>query len=170
MDTPAFIKAREFLRTYAVQVARGLAYIHGNGLVHRDLKLDNILMKRGAVKIADLGLAKPMEVIAGTSRAGALMYAAPEKLRGEVYNCKADIYSFGLLLWEMWYGIYAFQNFDSADDFTFVEKIKDGVRPDVTGRTAPSGLWAAMMEECWHGDPNKRPAAHTISERLQDLR
>ncbi|XP_078692771.1 uncharacterized protein LOC144922644 [Branchiostoma floridae x Branchiostoma belcheri] len=170
VDSPAFIRAREFLRTNALQIARGLSYIHGNGLVHRDLKLDNILMKRGTVKIADLGMAKPMEIIAGTCHAGALLYAAPEKLRGEVYNFKADVYSFGLLLWEMWYGTYAFKNLDSTDDFAFVEKIKEGTRPDLTGRTAPSSDWAALMQECWDGDPNRRPAAPTIADRLLDFK
>ena len=96
------------------------------------------------------------------------MYIAPEVFRFRVYDTKADIYSLGLIMWEMWYGQLAFPD---APPVTTLEKFFDGVgkgkRP-VPRQTCqePPSFWEQLMTQCWNGDPKKRPAAKECHERI----
>ena len=74
------------------------------------------------MKITDVGVSKDAKDITGTL-AGTPVYVAPEVFRSEVYDSKADIYSFGIMLWEMWYGRQAFAEFRGPMTafFSFVE-------------------------------------------------
>ncbi|KAL9964138.1 hypothetical protein ACROYT_G027725 [Oculina patagonica] len=93
---------------WAKDIAEALGFVHSQGFVHRDLKLENVLITHdGVVKIADVGVSKQANMITGT-RAGTTTYFAPEVIRSSVYDSKADIYSFGIMMWEMWYGTRAF--------------------------------------------------------------
>jgi serine/threonine-protein kinase len=106
------------------QVCDALAYTHSRGIIHRDIKAGNIMVTdTGQVKILDFGLAKllqdePAEHIAGVDRMditelgvpyGTATYAAPEQAKGERVDHRADIFSSGVLLYEMLTGIWAFQ-------------------------------------------------------------
>ena len=105
----------------ALQVCDGLAYTHARGIIHRDIKAGNIMVtKTGQVKILDFGLAKLVEDEnpIGLDRTeitevgipyGTATYAAPEQAKGEKADHRADIFSTGVLIYEMMTGIWAFQ-------------------------------------------------------------
>src|ERR687895_2471527 len=104
-----------------IQVADALAAAHGRGIVHRDIKAGNVMVTpTGQVKILDFGLAKLLdsEDLGGIHHTdltevgipyGTATYAAPEQARGERVDARADIFSTGVLLYEMLTGIWAFQ-------------------------------------------------------------
>ncbi|MHC4452847.1 MAG: serine/threonine protein kinase, partial [Planctomycetota bacterium] len=94
------------LREIALQTAAGLAAIHAEGIVHRDLKPENILITdEHEIRIMDLGVAKLQEATIAITRegqfAGSLLYAAPEQFRNEEVGPPADLYSLGVLLYEL---------------------------------------------------------------------
>ena len=111
---------------FAIQIARGMAAAHDRGIIHRDLKPENIFLTHGGgLKILDFGLAKmnpeadlftandESPTLVGSSEPGMLIgtvgYMAPEQLRGETVDQRADIFAFGAILLEMLTGARAFQ-------------------------------------------------------------
>jgi serine/threonine protein kinase len=98
----------------ALQVVEGLKYAHAHGVIHRDIKPANIIISNGnIVKIMDFGLAK-FTAHEGTTREGTflgtLAYATPESLTGEIIDHRADIWSFGVMLYEILTGIVPFSS------------------------------------------------------------
>src|SRR5262249_15140173 len=90
----------------AVQIARelcaGLAAVHDRGLLHRDLKPANVMLNgRGQVKLADFGLAQELDLPAAEVSAGTVAYMAPEQLRGEAVSVASDLFTLGLVLYEL---------------------------------------------------------------------
>ena len=122
---------------YAIQIAQGLASAHEKGVVHRDLKPENLFVtKDGRVKILDFGLAKQIVVAANTDDAtlasnaltsagmvlGTVGYMAPEQVRGEAADHRADIFSFGAVLYEMLAGQRPFQRTSSVETMNAILK------------------------------------------------
>ena len=133
----------------AVQIARGLGAAHGKGLVHRDLKPENIfLLDDGQVKILDFGLARQMsssehsgatQTAAATDPGtimGTIGYMAPEQVRGQAVDARADVFAFGAVLSEMVTGTRAFQRDTAADTMTAILTQEPpelaGSRPDLS--------------------------------------
>ncbi|KAL4443807.1 hypothetical protein ABPG75_011544 [Micractinium tetrahymenae] len=136
----------------AVDVARGLAYLHGRRLIHLDLKSGNILLDRhGHAKISDLGLARiAAHESAVTATVGTLDWAAPEVLLGQRCTEKADIYSFGVCLWEI---------------ATQSRPIRGRMRQLKCPQDCPPEV-AALVAACMDPDPAQRPSAQQLVERL----
>jgi Tol biopolymer transport system component len=148
----------------ATQIARGLAAAHDKGIIHRDLKPENVfLLKDGQVKVLDFGLARMIptgaaETMPGVTDPGTVMgtvgYMAPEQVRGQIADGRADLFALGTVLYEMLTGNRAFQRDTAAD--TAVAIIKEdprdlgGIRPDV-----PPAL-ARIVRHCLEKNPEER--------------
>jgi serine/threonine protein kinase len=106
VDAPEGRFDEDRVKVLARQLAEGLAYAHTQGVIHKDIKAQNILItKDGTPKITDFGISETvkssMSRIANSSSSGTLVYMAPEQIRGKDVGRESDIYSFGALLYEL---------------------------------------------------------------------
>lgn len=154
---------------YGAQIARGLATAHEKGIVHRDLKPENLfLTKDGRVKILDFGLAKLTQPQASSesnaptmeraTNPGVVMgtagYMAPEQVRGQVADHRADIFALGAILYEMLCGTRAFQRPTSAETMTAILKEEP---PSISQAVAsvPPAL-QRVVHRCLEKNPERR--------------
>ena len=118
------------------------------------------------MKIADVGLAKAEIEITGTST-GTPVYMAPEVFHSQVYCTKADIYSLGLIMWEIWYGQKAFADVPVTTLQEFFDWVDKGNRPvHRQSYKKPPSFWYKLMTECWDSNPEKRPTARESYHRI----
>jgi serine/threonine protein kinase len=143
----------------ARQLCAGLAAAHDRGVVHRDLKPDNIMLDgRGKVRITDFGLSGLAESFGGDEvRSGTPAYMSPEQLAGREVTAASDIYSLGLVLYELFTGRKAFEG------RTLAELIRKHTE---TTPTSPSTLVSeidpaveAVILRCLEKDPRLRPSS-----------
>uniref|UniRef100_A0A0D9VYX3 Protein kinase domain-containing protein n=1 Tax=Leersia perrieri TaxID=77586 RepID=A0A0D9VYX3_9ORYZ len=153
----------------ALDMARGLSYLHGEKIVHRDVKAENMLLDRKkTVKIADFGVARVEATADGgdmTGQTGTIGYMAPEVLQGRPYDHKCDVYSFGVLLWETYCCAMAYPNYSLADISYHVVKL--GIRPDIP-RCCPKAM-ADIMTRCWDANPDNRPEMSEVVALLEKI-
>ncbi|XP_046544486.1 dual serine/threonine and tyrosine protein kinase-like [Haliotis rubra] len=167
-DTEAQIEAMKTVAVFAEQILCGLEYLHKKGLVHRDMKPDNILLDADdVVKLTDVGLAKRVHDISGTI-AGSPVYMAPEVLlqKGR-YDVKADMYSFGIITWEMWYGQDAANHIKGQLFTTFERAIEKGLRPSMSINCKPPEQWHILIVKCWNIDPEVRLSSSQARQFFQ---
>ncbi|RIB18441.1 kinase-like domain-containing protein, partial [Gigaspora rosea] len=128
--------------------------IQKNKFLHRDLHSGNILIKQSnEATIADLGISKPVNELSDKiSIYGVIPYVAPEVLKGRKFTQASDIYSFGMIVWEVISGCRPFSN-RKHDEYLILD-ILDGIRPKIP-TNIPKEL-VELMERCWHQDPEKR--------------
>jgi len=121
------------------------------------------------MKITDVGVSKAAIDITGTLT-GTPAYIAPELFHSEKYDCKADIYSLGIILWEMWYGKSAFADVLEKTLDGFFALVEEGCRPEhVKGYKQPPPSWEKLMNLCWNRCPDKRPTAKKCYEEVTTL-
>ncbi len=173
------VPMREVL-ALAVEVGEGLACAHAKGIVHRDLKPANVMIGvDGHARLIDFGVAKLLEPGSGerttdlATRAGRVVgtpaYMAPEQARGAAVDARADVFSFGLLLYELLTGRRPFDRGSWPD--TLAAVLRDPVPPLAVGAT---GLGAdaratlqRLLDQCLAKDPTARPAS--MAEVLREL-
>ena len=145
----------------ALEIARklcaGLAAAHERGIIHRDLKPQNIMLnKRGEVVIMDFGLAAVADELHGAeARNGTPAYMAPEQLRGDSVTAKSDLYSLGLIVYELFTGKRPFDARTAAD----LLRAEETTRPPTISSVAPDVDPAVekVIARCLQPDPAQRP-------------
>ena len=155
------------LSIIAMAVAVGMDYIHSLHVIHRDLKSMNILLdKRNQPKIADFGISLFYEQVGKLAKKsfGTASCMAPEEHRNEVISPAVDVYSYGVMLWEMLtHGI----PFEGRDPVQIIYAVAmKGERPVIPEGT-PSAL-ETLIERCWAQDPTDRPTFAEIVEIWMD--
>ncbi|XP_028325138.1 mitogen-activated protein kinase kinase kinase 21 [Gouania willdenowi] len=165
------------LVNWAVQIARGMHYLHEEAVVpiiHRDLKSSNILLLetienddigRKTLKITDFGLAREWHKTTKMSAAGTYSWMAPEVIKSSLFSKGSDVWSYGVLLWELLTGEVPYRGIDGL-------AVAYGVAVNKLTLPIPSTcpeLFAKLMEECWDQDPHVRPSFSCILDQLSAI-
>ncbi|RIB26266.1 kinase-like domain-containing protein, partial [Gigaspora rosea] len=147
-------------------VAEDLQAIHNHSIIHRDLHSGNILQACLAnAFVGDLGLSESINKVLMRHDGiyGIFPYIAPEVLRKEEYTVTSDIYSFGMIMWELSSGRLSFS--DRKHDICFLMEICQGIRPTVV-KGVPQ-CYNDLMIRCWDDDSKKRQKVSEICELIQ---
>ena len=154
---------------YTIQILRGLQHAHDKGIVHRDVKPQNImLLSDGTIKVTDFGIARfaRSESQTMTDKAiGSVHYISPEQARGELTDEKADIYSVGVILYEMITGKLPFEA-DSAVSVAIMQLQNTPEKPRELNDSIPEGLEQIVL----HAMQKERVSRYqSASQMLKDL-
>jgi len=171
-DTPTPTRSLTWLqrKQFALDVACGMSYLHACGAMHRDLKPHNVMSVAKVAdssssvhaKVGDFGISRPMvDEAGGTRGVGTWIYMAPEMFTSPAYDEKVDVFSFGIVLYELiadafpYGGRYGF----GSGSPVLGAHVACGERPDVSiiPDAAPLGM-RELMTQAWASDPEARPS------------
>ncbi|XP_045451942.1 mitogen-activated protein kinase kinase kinase [Melitaea cinxia] len=164
---------------WAIQVARGMAYLHVDApisLIHRDLKSSNVLLSETilpddsledkTLKITDFGLAREVYKTTRMSAAGTYAWMPPEVIKNSTFSHASDVWSYGVLLWELLTGETPYKGIDAL-------AVAYGVAVNKLTLPIPSTCpesWRVLMEACWRSNPRERPLFPEILDQLERIR
>ncbi|MDR1630366.1 MAG: Stk1 family PASTA domain-containing Ser/Thr kinase [Oscillospiraceae bacterium] len=155
---------------FITQILRALQHAHDKGVVHRDIKPQNIMvLQNGNIKVTDFGIARfsrgETRTLAETGAIGSVHYISPEQARGEMTDNKTDIYSMGVVLYEMLTGQLPFQS-DSAVSVALMQVQSEAQKPRQINPNIPIGLEQITLRAM---QKNKYDRYQTAAEMLLDL-
>ncbi len=156
---------------FAIQILRALQHAHDKGIVHRDIKPQNImLLSDGTIKVTDFGIARLSRnelraTVDGEKAIGSVHYISPEQARGEITDEKADLYSVGVVLYEMLTGRLPFEA-DNAVSVAIMQMQSEPTQPHLINEEIPEGLEQITMK-AMQKDTAKR--YQSAAEMLSDI-
>ncbi|XP_062357153.1 tyrosine-protein kinase CSK isoform X1 [Cinclus cinclus] len=154
------------LLKFSLDVCEAMEYLEANNFVHRDLAARNVLVSEDNIaKVSDFGLTKEASSTQDTGKLP-VKWTAPEALREKKFSTKSDVWSFGILLWEIYsFGRVPYPRIPLKD---VVPRVEKGYKMD-----APDGCPAVVyevMKKCWTLDPGHRPSFHQLREQLVHIK
>ncbi len=155
-------------RKIACDVANGLAYLHGEGKVHRDLKSLNVFVDGdGTAVLADFGFAKSVDVNekvlqVATFQMGTLHWMSPEMIQDEKFSFASDVYAYGIIVWEILACAIPYANFTKKRHLE--DAVLAGMRPPMEEAWPQEAR--DIMTRCWCADPGARITAVMIAKTL----
>jgi serine/threonine protein kinase len=158
----------------AHDVASGVSFLHDEGIIHRDLKSQNILVyyekDRTRAKVADVGIAKIVKqetISTMTKGAGTPLWMAPEVIEAQgEYDEKVDVYSYGIILSELINCKVPYSEVKNA--FQIIPQVLEGKRPNFNAASAPHSF-VTLMEKCWAQRAEERPKMQSVVETLDEI-
>ncbi|KAG8189937.1 hypothetical protein JTE90_009078 [Oedothorax gibbosus] len=163
------------LVSWAIQIARGMHYLHSEAcisLIHRDLKSSNVLLSEAVgandlqnktLKITDFGLARELYKTTRMSAAGTYAWMAPEVIKSSTFSKASDVWSYGVVLWELLTGETPYKGIDAL-------AVAYGVAVNKLTLPIPSTCptpFSYLMKGCWNPDPHRRPNFVQILHELE---
>ena len=154
---------------FTIQILRALQHAHDKGIVHRDIKPQNILLlSNGNIKVTDFGIARFSYSDTKTmtdSAIGSVHYISPEQARGDTTDDRADIYSVGVVMYEMLTGQLPFQS-DNSVSVALMQLQSDPKRPRELNSSIPVGLEQIIMHAM---QKNNKDRYQSAAEMLLDI-
>ncbi|KAI9558888.1 hypothetical protein GHT06_015678 [Daphnia sinensis] len=158
------------LISWSFQIARGMDYLASKKVIHGDLAARNVLLADdGVVKVADFGMARKMYLDSNYEKKGQglmpIRWMAIESLTDRIFSSQSDVWSYGILLWEIFsLGKVPYPGMDVSHQL--VKEIQNGYRMEKP-ENATNTIGKIMMD-CWKTDPKERPTFRQIQEMIQD--
>jgi len=177
-DVRETLKDWSYKHRVALDTANALAYLHGRNQVHRDVKSSNIVLfadcnnynnnqqEQPIAKLCDFGLAR-VQCIDMTAAQGTPLWMAPEMLKKKRYSDRADIWSFGMIVWELMIGNVPFAERGMGDFCALVEA--DEMRLEIERRQGIPSHWRHLLDCCLQGKPKDRCSIDQVLVMLQEM-
>ncbi|KAH8315999.1 hypothetical protein KR074_004636, partial [Drosophila pseudoananassae] len=163
---------RQFSMEEAIHIARqcakALAYMHSMAVLHRDIKPQNLVMSNNfnVLKICDFGMATDLATYLSRMR-GSPAYMAPEVYQEKQYTETCDVFSFGIVLWEIMARKLPYSHLPNPSCFAVLDAVKAGIRPPIEAVRAD--CWEGikhLIQRCWHPDPVMRPSMKKVEQYM----
>lgn len=155
----------EHKKSIAQDIATGMAYLHKNSIIHRDVKSSNMLVAADwKVKIADFGFSRVKADNQTMTQCGTVAWTAPEIFEGLHYTEKADVFSYGVILWEL---VFRKKPWEGVHSMKVIQMVGTGKRLNLTNipSDTPSDV-IDLIKLCWSHEPSQRPSFAQIIEQF----